>query len=122
MQVFPREIHHILPLERPECWVTCDSIGLFLETECQFPLESEDDSDCDYEEHEPVSRYRRQGFGLTRLFVKKVSPELIDLYRHFVSPATPHFLAAAFISVAFRGRVGALHLEAVPHVILSNAP
>ena len=68
--------------------MTCDSIGLFLETECQFPLESEED--C-YEEHEFVPSYRRQGCGLTMLFVNKVSVELIDLYRCFVSPASPLF-------------------------------
>jgi hypothetical protein len=102
MQVFPREIHHILPLERPDCWVTCDSIGLFLETECQFPLESEsgseDECDCHHKEHEPVPRYRRQGFGLTKLFVKKASIELIDLYRRFVSPVISHLSAGCFFS------------------------
>lgn len=89
--MFPREIHHILPLEQPECWVTCDSIGLFLETECKFPLESEDDCDCCGEEHDASLRQRRQGFGPTKLLVKKASMELIDLYRRFVSPANPRF-------------------------------
>jgi hypothetical protein len=88
LQVFPREIHHMLPLERPECWVTCDSIGLFIETECRFP---DDDSDYHHEEHDPTPRYRRQRFGLTKLFVRKASLELIELYRCFVSPNNPHF-------------------------------
>ncbi|KAF9648945.1 hypothetical protein BDM02DRAFT_3128710 [Thelephora ganbajun] len=84
--VFPREIHHILPLERPECWVTCDSIGLFLETECRFPLESEDDYCCYHEGHEFLPGYRGQGCGLTNLFVKKASVELVGLYRRFTAP------------------------------------
>lgn len=85
-KVFPGEIHHILPLEQPECWVTCDSIGLFLETECKFPLESEDDCDCYDREHGSGPAHRRQGFGPTKLLVKKASMELIDLYRRFLLP------------------------------------
>lgn len=97
MQVFPREIHHVLPLEWPERWVTCDSIGLFLETECQFPSESQDDCDCyREEEYESVPKYWRQGFGLTKLFVKRVSPELINLYRRFVSPVNSSFFFFPF--------------------------
>lgn len=89
VQVFPKEIHHIIPLERPEWWVTCDSIGLFLETECRFPLESEDERYHYHEEHGLVPGYRQKGCGLTRSFVKGASAELIDLYRRFVSPTNP---------------------------------
>jgi len=84
-------MHQVLPLERPECWVTCDSIGLFLETECQFPLESEEDCHYNNEEHEFIPSYWRQGRGLTELFVEKASVEVIDLYRRFVSPINPRF-------------------------------
>lgn len=86
-------MHHVLPLERPECWVTCDSIGLFLETECQFPLESEEDWCYDHEECEFIPGHWRQGHDLVELFVKKASVELIDLYRRFVSPVNPRFFA-----------------------------
>jgi len=82
-KVFPREIHHILNLERPGCWVTCDSIELFLETECQFPLESEDDCYYHHEEHEFI---QRRGYGVAKSLVKKASVELIDLYRRFLLP------------------------------------
>ena len=91
VQVFPKEVHHILPLERPEWWVTCDSIGLFLETECRFPLESEDERYHYHEEHELAPGYRQTGCGLTRSFLKGASAELIDLYRRFVSPTNPRF-------------------------------
>lgn len=82
--------------------MTGDSIGLFLETECQFPLESEDECYYDDEEHEFLPRYRRQGCGLTKSFVKKASLELIGLYRRFVSPANPRF-CCSFFSITFRG-------------------
>jgi hypothetical protein len=85
------EIHHVLPLERPECWVTCDSIALFLENECQFPLELEEGCYYSPEEHEFLPSRWRQGYGLAGFFVKKASVELIDLYRHFVSPVNPRF-------------------------------
>jgi len=85
-KVFPGEIHRFLPLQQPEFWVTCDSIGLFLETECQFPLEFEGDNYYHHEEHGSGSRYRRQGCGPTKLFVKKASMDLIDLYRRFLLP------------------------------------
>jgi hypothetical protein len=87
------EIHHVLPLERPECWVTCDSIALFLENECQFPLELEEGCYYSPEEHEFLPSRWRQGYGLAGFFVKKASVELIDLYRHFVSPVNPRFFA-----------------------------
>jgi len=115
--VFPGEIHHILPLERPECWVTCDSIGLFLETECQFPFESEDDF-CYYHEELEVPRYRRQGCCLTKLFVKKVSVELIELYLRFVSPVNPRFLMLLFfdhlLCSAHHISNGALRIQPLP--------
>ena len=110
-----------MPLEQPECWVTGDSIGLFLETECQFPLESESEDECDYhnEEREFVPGFRRQGCGLTKFFVKKASLELIDLYRRFVSPANPRF-CCTFSLVTFRGRwiAGPLHPGTAPYFIL----
>lgn len=90
--MFPREIHHILNLERPECWVTCDSIGLFLETECQFPSEESED-DC----YEDYGFKQRQGYSLTKMFVKKASVELIDLYRRFVSPSNPLLFLLLFL-------------------------
>ena len=98
LQVFPRDMHHLLPLERPECWVTCDSIGLFLETECQFPLDSEDS--CDYH-HESTPSHPRKEVGLTKSFVKKSSLELVEHYRCFVSPVflqppwIPEFVVAS---------------------------
>ena len=72
--------------------MTCDSIGLFLETECRFPLESEDGCDYDQEEHESVPLYRRPQCGRTDVLVKKASSELIDLYRRFVSPGNLRLL------------------------------
>jgi len=105
VQVFPKEIHHILPLERPEWWVTCDSIGLFLETECRFPLESEDECYHHHEEHGLVPGYQQKGSGLTRSFFKGASAELIDLYRRFVSPAGPRF-CSLLSSTAARGPLG----------------
>jgi len=105
VQVFPKEVHHILPLERPEWWVTCDSIGLFLETECRFPLESEDERYHYHEEHGLVPGNRQKGCGLTSSFVKGPSAELIDLYRRFVSPANPRF-CFLLSSTASRGPLG----------------
>ena len=107
--MFPREIHHIVPLESPECWVTCDSIGLFLETECQFPSEPNEDCYYHHEDHELIPRFRRQRYALARSFVKTASVELIDLYRRFVSPAHPRFLLLHLSSAAFRGVLGHFH-------------
>ena len=113
VQVFPKDIHHILPLEQPELWVTCDSIGLFLEAECRFPLESEDDHYHYHEEHGLVPGYRQKGCGLVRSFVKGASAELVDLYRRFVSPANPPF--CFFLSATTSGPP---HSGAAPYPIL----